>query len=434
SITWDPASVQLSRIAQTLNSLGYPPHPARDASARRARSREDRQWIIRIGVAGALAGNVMLIAIALYAGLFGGMEAAHTAFFRILSLALGVISLAWPGAVFFRSAWGALRAKTLSLDVPIAVGLAAGGVSGFINTIRGSGEIYFDSLTALVFLLLVGRWIQRRQQRRAADSVALLYSLTPTSATRLDPETGARSEVSIESLQTGDIVEVIAGASIPADGFVTEGASTVDQSILTGESRPIEVQTGDRVAAGAVNLAAPIRMVVEATGAETRVGGMMRLVEEGARRRAPIVQAADRLAGRFVAAVLIIASLTVVVWLFIDPSRAIEHAVSLLIVTCPCALALATPLAIAVAIGRAARRGILSKGGDALERLATPGTILLDKTGTITRGSAALAHWSGDDDIRPLVAALEATSNHPVAKALVNGLGGAPHLEVVHAH
>jgi len=178
-IVWDERGTTLSAVARALDSLGYPPHPARDSKSREARLREDRKFLVRIGVAAAAAGNVMLLAIALYGGAYSGVEAERGAFFRWVSLAFGMVSLAWPGSLFFRGAWAAIRTRTAHLDLPIALGLGAGAAAGAVNTVLGRGEIYFDSLTILIFLLLVGRWIQHRQQRWAADSLELLFSLTP---------------------------------------------------------------------------------------------------------------------------------------------------------------------------------------------------------------------------------------------------------------
>lgn len=423
SVSWDESRIALSRIAAVLDSLGYPPHPARQIDARQARRLDDRRALIRIGVAGACAGNVMLLAIALYAGVFDAMESQYHHFFRWVSMLLSLVSLAWPGSVFFRGAIAALRTRTLHLDVPIAVGLLAGAAWGVLNTVTGRGEIYFDSLSVLVFALLVGRFIQARQQRRASDAVELLFSLTPTSA-RLVENDGVR-EAPIEVLKAGDLVEVRAGDSFPADGTIETGASQVDQSLLTGESRPVDVATGDAVSAGAVNLSGLVRVRVEAAGEQTRVARLMKMVEEASGRKAPIVRLADRIAGWFVAGMLALAGLTAAVWWSASPARAIDNAAALLIVTCPCALGLATPLAIAVTVGRGARRGILIKGGDAVERLARRGTIYLDKTGTITEGRMSLVSWTGDESIKPLVAEIERHSSHPVARALVGALGPA---------
>jgi len=425
SVTWDPGQGRFSEAALALARLGYPPHPARDADARAPRRQEDRRWMIRLGVAGACAGNVMLISFALYGGMFEAMDAAHETLFRWSSAGLAAISLAWPGRVFFRGAIASLRTGAAHLDAPIALALGVGAISGLVNTIRGAGEIYFDSLTALVFLLLIGRWLQQRQQRRAADSVGLLHALTPASARLIEGEGDAERvrDVPIDALRAGSIVEVDAGDSIPADGVIVRGSTTLDRSLLTGESRPGAAGEGDWVEAGVVNIASVVRVRVEAAGEETRVAGLMRLVEESARRRAPIVRATDRIAGWFVIVVSALGAATLGIWSVIEPSRAVGHAVALLIVSCPCALGLATPLTVAVAIGRAARRGLLIKGGDALERLTRPGLILLDKTGTITEGRPRVVEWIGDESAIPAAGAIESGVRHPVAQAITAHAG-----------
>lgn len=422
-VRWDPASVRLSEVARQLDSLGYPPHPCRGSRAQERERREDRVMLGRIGLAGAVAGNVMAIAFALYGGALNGMEPEFEGFFRWASLLIALPSVVWSGGVFFRGAWTALGLRALSMDLPISLGLLAGFVQGALNTVRGVGDVYFDSVTALIFLLLVGRYLQRRQQRRAADAAELLASLTPSTARLL--EEGGPREIPVEALVPGVRVEVRSGELIPADGIVVEGRSTLDASLLSGESRPLSVGAGDRVHAGTLNLSSRLEVLVESTGEASRVGRLLKLVDEHARRRAPIVQLADRLSGGFVAAVLVLAALTLALWLRLDPSRAVDHAVALLIVTCPCALGLATPLALNAAIGQAARAGLLIKGGDVLEKLSRPGRMWLDKTGTLTVGRARLVRWTGDERARPLVAAAEAHSSHSLARALVAALGSA---------
>ncbi len=425
-LTWRKDEVKLSQIASALDSLGYPPHPAKDVQADAVVTKENRRELIRIGVAGAVVGNAMILAVCLYAGYFTGIEDQYETLFRWVGMGLALIALVWPGSVFFRGGWSAIRTRTAHMDLPIALGLLAGGVAGTVNTIRGSGEVYFDTLAVLVFLLLVGRAIQRRQQRRAADAVEQLFRLTPVSARRVD-ERDELHEVPIEALKAGDTVELHAGDSVPVDGAVTQGASHFDQSLLTGESRPVAVGPGGKVHAGSVNLSSTVRVRVEATGERTRVGALIELIEQSARDKAPAVQAADRLAGWFVAVVVTLAVLTFAYWLTADPASAAEHAVALLIVACPCALGLATPLTLAVAIGRAAGRGVLVKGGAALEHMARPGTILLDKTGTVTLGKTSLVSWHGNETIKPMVAAIEAHSSHRVAKAITESLATIDH-------
>lgn len=419
-LVWDKRVTSLSAIARSLDSLGYPPHPARGVSASELRRKEDRRQLIRLGVAGACAGNVMLLSLALYAGMFSDLEDHYWALFRWFSMGITALSLAWPGSVFFRGAWAALRTRTQHLDLPIAVGLGAGGLWGIANTIRGTGEIYFDSLSVLVFALLVGRWFQQRQQRWTSDAVELLFSLTPTTA-RVVEDDQVR-EVPIEAVNLGQVVEVRAGDSVPVDGTIISGTSNVDQSLLTGEAMPVRVDVGDRISAGVTNLSSPLRVEVEATGEDTRIGKLMRMVEECSRRRAPIVRLADRIAGLFVTVMLALAAATAAIWAVIEPSHAVEYAVALLIVTCPCALGLATPLAVTVAIGRAARRGLLVKGGEVIERLAKPGEIFLDKTGTITEGRLTLVRWIGSEQVKPIAAALESHSSHPIALAISQSL------------
>ena len=413
-VTWNPALVPLSRVAKMLDSLGYAPHPFRGVARDAMRRREDRAMLVRIGVAGAIAMNVMLAALALYSGWLGGMEPQYERFFRWISLLLVTPALAWPGRVFFAGAWSAVRTRTLHMDVPIALGLAAGYVQGAVNTVRDHGPVYFDGLATLVFALLVGRYLQQRGQRAAADSAELLYSITPSTARVVEAGDDVR-EVPAHALLPGMIIDVRAGETFPADGTLVLGRTQLDNSLLTGESRPVSARAGERVYAGTVNLSAPVRVHVEESGEQSRVAKILRQVEESSRRRAPVVALANRMAAWFVAVVLILAVATWLVWRSLDPSRAIDNAIALLIVTCPCALALSTPLAVSMAIGRAARAGIFVKGGDALERLAEPGELLLDKTGTITEARTSVVEWVGPDWAKPFVVAAETGSSHPIA-------------------
>jgi Cu2+-exporting ATPase len=413
-IEWDPRQLPLSQLARTLDRLGYTPHPFRGVARDAMRRHEDRAMLARIGVAGAIAGNVMLPALALYSGEFAGMEAQYAGLFRWVSLVLTVPALLFPGRVFFTGALAALRTRRLHMDLPIALALGAGFVRGAINTIADSGPIYFDGVTILIFLLLTGRFLQQRGQRAAADAAELLYSLAPDSARVLEPS-GEERMLPASALLPGMMLRVRAGESFPADGTVTEGHTSVNAALLTGESRPVAAAIGDIVHAGTLNVAAPVTMRVDEAGTTSRLARLLRQVEESSARRAPVVALADRMAGWFVAAVLVLAAITFGIWVGRDSAAAWDHAIALLIVTCPCALALATPLAVTVAVGRAARAGIYIKGGDALEQLARSGHLVLDKTGTMTEGRTALVAWQGSDDVRPLVLALEEGSSHPIA-------------------
>lgn len=432
TVRWDPTRVALSQIARRMASLGYRPHPCRGLAKDAVRRREDRALIMRIGVAGAVAGNVMAIAFALYAGMLNGLEPEFAQLFRWASLVVTVPSFLYGGGVFFRGAWAAWRTRTLHMDLPIAIGLTAGFAHGAVNTIRGAGDVYFDSVATLIFLLLVGRHLQRRQQRAAADAAELLAALAPTSARLV--EDGIVREVPLETLLPKMLVEVRPGDTVPADGTVVEGRSQVDLALLTGESAPVQVEVGDAVHAGTVNLAARLVVRIEKTGEETRVGRLLQLVEEHAARPAPIVQLADRISGGFVAMVLLLAATTFLLWWRSSTEAALDHAVALLIVTCPCALGLATPLAVSAAIGQAARRGILIKGADVVEKLTKPARLFIDKTGTLSQGRMALLVWEGSADAAAIFAALEAHSPHPIARAVRDRWDASPPLGPTDLH
>ncbi len=415
-LVWDPQKTTLSTAARFLDTIGYRPHPFRGVKADVMRRKEDREALIRIGVAGAIAINVMLAAVAIYTGWGrGGMEPGLMRFFRWVSMIVTAPTMIWPARPFYRGALSSIRAKALHMDVPIAIAITAAFAHGVVNTVRGSGPIYFDGVSTLVFLLLCGRFLQTRAQRAAVDSAELLHALSPALA-RVVETSGVR-EVPAEALVPGMVVEVRDGETLPGDGIVMEGRSALDRALLTGESVPQPVEPGDEVFAGTVNHGAALRIRIETAGEASRVGRILAEVERSAARRAPIVRTADAMAGQFVLVVLVLAVLTLWRWWSVNPVRAFDYAIALMIATCPCALALATPLAITVAIGRAARRGILVKGGDALESLSRPGTLVLDKTGTLTEGRVALATWEGSDDARPLVLALERHSSHPIAAA-----------------
>jgi P-type Cu2+ transporter len=295
-----------------------------------------------------------------------------------------------------------------------------GGIAGLVNVVLNRGEIYFDSLTVLVFLLLVGRFIQYRLQRRADNAVGLLFSLTPASCRLVLGDEAV--DAPVEALKVNDLVEVRAGDLLPADGVVENGRSSVNQALLTGESMPAAVEVGSTVHAGSQNIASVLRVRVQKVGRDTRVGQLMHLIERGVQDKPPIVQFADKVGGWFVAVVSIIAFGVFAFWSRHSLSAGIDHAVALLIVTCPCVLGLATPMTIAIAVGRLARNDILVKSGAVIEKLSRGGSLLLDKTGTLTEGRLKLLEWVGDCEIRGEVEEIEKNSNHPVGRALAEGL------------
>lgn len=414
-LRWQDDTVRLSRIAEWLHGLGYTPHPLRESDKARQRERENRDYLVRIGIAGAAAGNNMLIAASLYLGMFSYMSLDMETLLRVASCVVGLVSLLWPGRIFLQGAWNALRTRTPHMDLPIALGLLVGTAAGVVNTVRGAGEIYFDSLSVLVFLLLVGRWIQFRQQNRAADAIEMLFRLTPQRARRW--KEGRATEVPVEQIEVGDQVEVLPGDRVPVDARIDEGEAMLDQSLLSGESDPVACRVGDPVAAGTHNVSGRFLATATAVGEDTRISQIVGLVERAAGERPAMVEWANRIGGWFVVAVIGLAALTGLVWLFRDPSVAIDRSVALLIVACPCALALATPLALAVGLARLAHRGVMVKSGDVIQSLARPGLIWLDKTGTVTEGQPRIVEWHGEPQWRQVAEAVESQFSHPVATA-----------------
>ena len=415
-LCWFKRQAPLSQVARSLDSLGYRPHALGSSGATGARLASDRSLLLRLGVAGAAAGNVMLMAFALYSGEFADMTADYAALFRWGSLLIATPTVFWTGSVFFRGAWAALRTRTPHMDLPVSIGILVGYLGGALNTLRGSGEVYFDTLCTLIFLLLIGRYLQSTHQRRSARASELIQALAPTSALLVEGAT--RRSVLAQGLAAGAHIEILPEERVPADGVVVSGSSSLDTALLTGEALPVQVTVGDRVHAGCINQAASLVVRVEAAGAASRLGRLMQSVEATQRDRAPIVRLADRVAGHFVFAILLIAAFTLLLWLHWDPKHAVDHAVALLVVTCPCALGMATPLSVSSALRRAAELGILFKGGEFIEELAKPGLIVFDKTGTLTEGRLELVHFLGSAETKALLRAAESRSGHPIARAV----------------
>lgn len=417
-VRWQSTDLLLSQIAQTLASLGYVPHPIRENEREKRFRLENRKHLTQIGVAAALAGNNMMISAAIYFGMFSHMATGMSQLLRVASCLLGILALLFPGRTFLSSAINAIRTRTPHMDLPIALALLVGTVVGAANVIRGAGEIYFDSLSVLIFLLLIGRWIQFRQQARAADSVEMLCQLTPRTTHKIVD--GEPVKTFVDMVEVGDEIEVCPGELVPVDGTITKGSTYIDESILTGESQQVSKTVNDQVAAGSTNQSGVFRFRATAVGNQTRISKIVELVEEASLAKPQVVQWANRIGGYFVGMVIVLAIITFFYWLPTHIEYAVDRTIALLIVACPCALALATPLALAVAIGRAAKNKIMIKGGDVLQTLQTTGTIWLDKTGTLTEGKLTVVDWHGDIKIVPLIVALEKHSCHPIAKSIVN--------------
>ena len=415
-VVWQLERAPLSAVARALDSLGYRPHAAGASDRAAEQRRGDRSLLLRVGLSGAAAGNVMLMALALYSGAFGGMTSEYVSLFRWGSLLITTPTVFLAGSVFFRGGLAALRTRTPHMDLPVSIGILAGYIGSVANTLRATGDVYFDTLCTLTFLLLVGRYLQRTHHLRSTRASELLSALAPAAARLVEGQ--ATRHVPAADVSPGSLVEVDVGERIPVDGRVVSGTSAIDASLLTGESQLQDITIGDRVHSGTVNCIATVRVRVESAGPDTRLGRLVHAVEVTQRERSPVVRLADRVAGYFVLAILVTAALTFLCWLRIDAAHALDHTVALLVVTCPCALGMATPLAVSAALRRAAQVGILFKGGEFIEELARPGRFVFDKTGTLTEGRLDLVAWAGDLEAQALLRSAEEHSSHPIGRAI----------------
>lgn len=429
-VTWQPDRIRLSRIARTLDALGYTPHVQHGSRIQDARRAADRATLARLGVAVACAMNLMFVSGALYAGGFSGMAGPYQSLFRWFSLVIAVPVVAYSARPFFQTAIGGLRVGAVHIDLPIALGIAAGFAASAINVIRGAGELWFDSLAMLIAALLGARQLQRAAQRIAIERADSLRGVAFLEfARRLDVATGAVTEVPLSALLIGDCVEVRSGELVPVDGTVVTGRSSLNNAVLTGETRPAAIVEGDLVNAGATNLGARIVVSVSATGAHTRVGTLLTIVEEALSRKPALLAITDKLSQRFVVVLLALAAITAaVVGTTHGTEAAIARVIALLVVSCPCALGLSVPLSMSIALMRAARSAIFVKNPDALERLRNVRIVLLDKTGTLTGGHPSVVRWHGDLAVLELARTLEMQSSHAIARAFQRVGGGALHL------
>jgi Cu2+-exporting ATPase len=419
-VRWQSNAIAFSRLLQCLDSLGYRPHVAISRGADRSRD-ERRAALKRLAVAGFGMMQVMMLAVAFYVG---GVEANVLTYFRYISLLCSTPVLFYAGWPFLINAWRAIRVRAITMDVPVTIGLVLAYGASLWNTVSGKGEVYFDSVTMFVFFLAIGRFVEMTARHRTADVTDALARLLPETAHRIQTKDGNRiiEDVAVASLACGDEVIVRRGETIPADGCVLEGASRVDEALLTGESQPVARGIGSALAAGTMNLHAPLHMRVTAVGDATTLSGIMRLLEKAGHDRAPQISEADRAASWFLSRILVAAGIVAAVWLFINPSRAFEATLAVLVVTCPCALSLAAPTARAAATAALARRGVLVSKSSALENLAGITRVVFDKTGTLTHGQPILERCepNGDcseRDCRRIAFALEQASEHPIASA-----------------
>ena len=423
-VRWSTSEGGLGKILATLAHLGYQPQPLAPESAARPELLEQRAALKRLLVASLGMMQVMMFAIGLYAGEFQGMEPAMQRFLRWVSLVVTTPVVLYSARPFFASAWRGLVARSPGMDLPVSIAIAAAYAGSVYMTITDGPATWFDSVVMFVFFLTLGRFLEMRARHRSIDRSTAMSNVLPQTVTKLDGD--ARVTVASSRLAAGDIVLVRPGEAVPADGVVTDGAGSVDEALLTGEATPRRKTAGDEVVAGSINIDGILRVRVERTGGDTTLGTISRLSERARYARPAFVQLADRVASYIVIAILVIAALVGSYWTVVAPDRAFVITLSVLVVTCPCALALATPAAFATAGTRLAQLHLLLTDGNAIESLARATRVLFDKTGTITRGAPVLEQVEildpGYDERQciAIAAALETVSIHPLARAFAH--------------
>ncbi|MBE0412974.1 heavy metal translocating P-type ATPase [Yoonia sp.] len=414
-VTIDAPGVPVADLIETLANVGFAASELNnDLLGAADRDPRGNALLVRMAVAGFAMMNVMLFSVAVWSG----ANDSTAKMFHWISAAISVPVLAFSAQVFFQSAWSALRVWRVNMDVPISLAIILAAALSIYETALGSGHVYFDAALALTFFLLAGRYLDHRTRAAARSAAQELTALETPRATRLVD--GHREDVRVSALAVGDVIAVPVGMRCPVDGQIATGESTLDRSLITGESRAVAVAPGDRLSAGEINLTSPLTITVGAVGEDTTLRRMAALVEaaEGARNRYTAL--ADRAAKNYAPVVHLLALGTFTGWMILtgDIPRSMNIAISVLIITCPCALGLAVPAVMTAATGRFFRHGMLVKDGTAIERLAEIDTVVFDKTGTLTKGQAAFDVAGMSDQARSVLKALTNVSDHPVARAL----------------
>ena len=427
-IDWDPGQTPLSRVLARLASLGYRPYLAAGEAHERARAAERRRWLLRLGIAGLGTLQAMMLAEALYLDFDNEMPAATRDFFRWIAFLVSTPVVFYAGWPFLSGMWRELRARHVGMDTLIATSTVLAYFASLFETLRGGLHVWFDAAVMFVFLLLAARMLEQRARNVASAQVDALARARPTFATR-ETADGGRESVALADLRAGDIACIAAGESVPADGVLLDAEAWLEESLLTGESGAVRKAAGDAVYAGTVNREAPARVRVTCTGTETRLSQLTRLVEDAQSHRPRLARLADDVGRRFVVSLLLVAVVVYLGWRLHDPSRAFEVTLALLVISCPCALSLAVPTALAAAHGSLARAGVLATRADAMETLATATDIVFDKTGTLTDDRPVLAQVDTFGDLAEaqalrIAAALERDANHPLAAAFAQAGDG----------
>ncbi|HEY0342778.1 MAG TPA: HAD-IC family P-type ATPase, partial [Steroidobacteraceae bacterium] len=422
AVDWDSDKVTLRQVLDVVTQTGFKPVPLAGEAAAAEQTAQRRTALKRIGLAGLGMMQTMMFVYCLYAAGAHGIDPGIAQYLKLAGLLIATPVLVYSGAPFFVGALHDIRRGSLGMDVPVALALALAYGASVINSLRGVGEIYFDSVTMFIFFLLAGRFVEMTVRQRNLGATEALARSLPAMVTRITAE-GATERILPRLIEPGDLLSVPKGAVVPADATLFEGGEALlDESLLTGESASIAKHAGDPITGGAINVGHPIRVRATTRASESMLASIVVLLERTQAGRPAVVRAADALASWFVFLTVTLAIVTGAVWWFVEPARSLPAALAVLVVTCPCALSLATPAAIAAATTRLARLGLLVTRADALERLARVDVVVVDKTGTLTRGVPTVEITSVVDgrsaaEALEIAAALETMSEHPLAAA-----------------
>lgn len=422
TLKWDNSRLRLSDVLKAISEIGYHAHPFDPGRLESLQKKEKSAALRRIAVAGLGMMQVMMIAVAMYIGAVADMDTAMRDFLRWISLVMTTPVVFYSARVFFASAWRDLRRKRFGMDVPVSLAIGIAFASSVWATISGGGEVYFDSVTMFTFFLLTGRYLEMAARHKAGQVAEELVRLMPATATRL--RKGEQEVIPVSQLEPGDTVLIKPGETVPADGVVLEGASSTNESLLTGESLPCHKQAGDNLVGGTLNVESPLIMQVAKVGDSTVLAAIIRLLERAQAEKPDLARLAEKVASRFVPLILLTATAVFFWWYQHQPSEAFWVALSVLVITCPCAFSLATPTALTAATGLLTSKGVLTTRGHALETLARVNHVVLDKTGTLSHGQLAVVEVQtfGAADAafyQQLAAGLEMASEHPLARAIV---------------
>ncbi|MBI3146382.1 MAG: heavy metal translocating P-type ATPase [Pseudogulbenkiania sp.] len=424
-VRWDNSRLKLSQILEAIGAIGYRAHPYDAARQEALNQKERKQALNRLWVAGLSMMQVMMYAVPVYMAPDGEIDPDFLWMLHWASLLLTLPVIVYSAVPFYRATWRDLTTRRVGMDTPVTIGILTAFLAStwaLLNKVEHG--IYFDSVSMFVFLLLGGRYLEGIARRKAGEAAESLVKLIPAFAHRISlwPSERTTHETPVSQLAAGDVLLVKPGETIPADGVVLDGESAVNESLLTGESRPVAKAADSTVIAGSVNLGSPLTVRISQAGQGTRLAGIVRLLDQALAEKPRLAKLADRFASGFVAALLLAALATWLGWHWVDPERALWITVAVLVISCPCALSLATPAALTAASGHLAGLGVLTTRGHALETLAKVSDVVFDKTGTLTHGEMRLVDTHAFDqgiDALAAACALEAGSEHPIARALL---------------